>query len=147
MKICSACGDTKPLTEFYKGHGRCKSCYAIDQQLQRRKHLEKRRDYDRQRPRRPNPARDRARSLERRFGITQTIYDGMLEMQDFRCAICRRFETKARHGLIMALAVDHCHKTSKVRGLLCNSCNLAIGKMGEVPSRFRDTATYLEVCH
>lgn len=68
----------------------------------------------------------------------------MLEQQDYCCAICRLTETKARASVVMALAVDHNHRTGKVRGLLCNACNLSIGKMRDDPTRLRAAATYLE---
>ena len=61
--------------------------------------------------------------LKRRFGITKAQYDGMLLAQKGTCAICGQFEKKNRR-----LSVDHCHKTGKVRGLLCLVCNSALGK-------------------
>lgn len=45
----------------------------------------------------------------------------MLEAQDFKCALCRRHKDSFKRGY--ALAVDHCHETGKVRGLLCCTCN------------------------
>jgi hypothetical protein len=51
------------------------------------------------------------------FGITAADYHGMLEMQGYACAICKNKPKNYR------LAVDHCHKTGKIRGLLCKRCN------------------------
>lgn len=62
--------------------------------------------------------------------ITVDRYIEMLEEQDFKCAICRQVETckDPRHDRPRRLSIDHCHRTGIVRGLLCHSCNTAIGK-------------------
>lgn len=61
--------------------------------------------------------------LKFRFGISHDIYEEMLKSQNFKCAIC---ETDQK-DLDKRLAVDHCHTTGTVRGLLCGSCNRALG--------------------
>ncbi|MGW3290764.1 endonuclease VII domain-containing protein [Streptomyces sp. NPDC001002] len=43
-----------------------------------------------------------------------------------------------------AVHVDHCHKTGRVRGVLCFNCNSAIGKLGDDPDAVRRAAVYLE---
>lgn len=52
-------------------------------------------------------------------------YCSLLSLQDGRCAICREPETERdpRKGTLKKLAVDHCHTTGAVRGLLCSACN------------------------
>lgn len=61
------------------------------------------------------------------YGISCEEYDKLLEKQNGVCAICGNPEkTKNKR-----LHVDHCHLTSKVRGLLCGKCNTGIGKFGE----------------
>lgn len=52
----------------------------------------------------------------------------MLASQGGVCAICGQPETIVKKGGVVAsLAIDHCHETGKVRGLLCGRCNLGIG--------------------
>lgn len=69
------------------------------------------------------------KNLLRKFNITETQYDGMLEEQEGRCYICGEYETaiNCQSGEVQRLAVDHCHKTGRVRVLLCASCNLLVG--------------------
>lgn len=55
-----------------------------------------------------------------RSGITPEIFDKLLAIQDYKCAICQRAVGKSAHG-------DHCHDTKKPRGILCGSCNRAEG--------------------
>lgn len=63
--------------------------------------------------------------LKRRFGITIDDYEKMYQEQGGSCLICGAHESCNSHRL----AVDHCHETGKVRGLLCKSCNVGIGNL------------------
>lgn len=74
------------------------------------------------------------------------MYDAMLQAQNGVCRICKRPErVKSRNGSIMRLAIDHCHVTGAVRGLLCNGCNTALGKANDDPHLLRAMADYLEL--
>lgn len=66
-------------------------------------------------------ARDKSRKLEKYYGITIEQRDALEEAQGGLCAICCRRSTKTLH-------VDHCHYTGIVRGLLCEDCNLGLGR-------------------
>lgn len=79
-----------------------------------------------------------------RYRITPEEYDRMLLEQDGLCAICQRPETERRKGILKKLAVDHCHNSGAVRGLLCSACNHAIGKLQDSPAILRRAAEYLE---
>lgn len=72
-----------------------------------------------------------------KYGITGKEFREMLNKQGFRCPICNESITKN-------LSVDHDHLTRKIRGLICNNCNLAIGNAGDSPERLRAMADYLE---
>src|SRR6516225_1448743 len=72
-----------------------------------------------------------AKERERTFGISHTEYATLYNKQNGRCAICKKYETQMRNGKIKSLAVDHCHSTGRIRGLLCSACNQAIGKFGD----------------
>ena len=61
--------------------------------------------------------------LKNRHNITLREYDILLETQKGRCAICNNFEKIRNRNL----AVDHNHKTKKIRGLLCYRCNILLG--------------------
>lgn len=90
-------------------------------------------------------ARRRAGDL-RRYGITAEDYAAMLVKQNGVCAICRRPE-RHRHyltGNVRPLVVDHCHRTGRVRGLLCSLCNRAIALFDDDPLRLHAAASYLE---
>lgn len=67
------------------------------------------------------PEKRRIEHLRKKFDMTVEQYEAMATAQDGRCAICRKEPKRYR------LAVDHCHATGRVRGLLCPRCNVALG--------------------
>jgi hypothetical protein len=69
--------------------------------------------------------------LQDNYRLTPEEYAAMLEAQGGVCAICERPERAVRDGQAVRLAVDHCHTTDRVRGLLCAACNRALGLLGE----------------
>ena len=82
--------------------------------------------------------------MRKRYGIDHDQYDAILAAQGGRCAICRRTPDEAgmpKHWNGY-LCVDHCHDTGVVRGLLCNDCNIAIGRI-RTPDLLRAAADYL----
>lgn len=78
-----------------------------------------------------------------KYGITLADYERMRDEQGGLCAICRQPETAKRRGVVMRLAVDHCHDTGKVRGLLCSSCNNGLGRFRSNPEVLESAARYL----
>lgn len=83
--------------------------------------------------------RKRERRLElKRFGLTLEQYDAMLVGQGGACAICGDKPERRAH------AVDHCHTTGKVRGILCSRCNLMLGYARDRVSVLMTAIQYLE---
>lgn len=76
--------------------------------------------------------------LRRRFGITPKQYTAMFKAQEGACAICDRPPTRRQR-----LSVDHDHETGKVRGLLCQGCNMALGLFGDNAAWLRAAISYL----
>lgn len=61
--------------------------------------------------------------LQRTYGVTLTQWNQMFVAQNGCCGVCKRHQSV----LNQTLAVDHCHITKKVRGLLCSQCNRYLG--------------------
>lgn len=74
----------------------------------------------------------------KKFGLTVEAYNLLLEKQNGACAVCF---TKP---VTQALSVDHDHRTGKVRGLLCQSCNVGIGFLKDDARLMRNAADYIE---
>ena len=85
--------------------------------------------------------------LKRRYGITFDEYTAMFEAQNGNCKICGsdtpNRQWKSGRTQYMKLFVDHDHKTGKVRGLLCNTCNQGIAALKEDVDILRRAIIYL----
>lgn len=88
-------------------------------------------------------------SLKEKYNLSVQEYEDMLVHQFGVCAICKRQEThtyKSRgKTLRKRLAVDHCHTTGKVRGLLCHACNSALGLFKDNIKSLASAIEYLSV--
>lgn len=84
-----------------------------------------------------------ANSLKHRYGISVLQYQTMLVEQNFTCAICTQPETRKHKGVSTRLGVDHNHSTGLVRGLLCFSCNAALGHFNDDINLLSDAIRYL----
>lgn len=146
-KECTKCHQVKTIDRFnarandtkkpYEPH--CKKCINEWRKVYRQKNLEKLRSQSRQKQERikADPVRlERYKNKQRKTArkhdyykfsnknITQDQYTALLQDQGGVCAICGQPETvKTKRGKTIALAVDHCHTTGKIRGLLCMRCN------------------------
>ena len=133
MKICTACDKEKELSEFHKHvrspsgyRPRCKSCRSEEAKEKYKSSSPETKEFYK--------LLGRERDLINKYGITLEKYSEMLRKQDYKCLICSSSSTDLDGR---ALAVDHCHTTGEVRGLLCHRCNLGIGN-------FKDDAQLLE---
>src|SRR5579859_1107939 len=129
QKKCTKCGVMKYPHQFSKDkhtssgrHSSCSSCNASRCTRYRKSRLTK----------------WRRGHLLRTFGLTTEKYVLMLRKQNGVCAICHH----APNG--KPLAVDHDHTNNKTRGLLCESCNQALGYLQDDPELVRRALVYLE---
>src|SRR3977135_2015219 len=90
---------------------------------------------DRRRVRRALEPDYRDGERARRYGLSLADYRALQQRQGNACAICRK--------LTRALCIDHCHVTGRVRGLLCRSCNSALGLDAHAPRLLRAALAYL----
>ena len=121
-KPCNICKATKPVSEFgkdarlYSGYkGQCKSCTEAARAPGQKAY-------------RATPeAREKKRVSHRirLYGVDPAEYNRMFQEQQGCCAICGKHQSSLKR----ALDVDHNHKTSIVRGLLCRWCNVALGRL------------------
>ena len=92
----------------------------------------------------PSSKGERSYWLTRKFGIVDGWFEEKMREQGGVCAVCNQPETAIRLGKILPLSIDHDHTNGKLRGLLCNACNRAIGSLRDDPNTIRKAADYVE---
>lgn len=140
-KECVVCKELKPVIgkfHFDNRNGRystiCHNCRAD----QCRKGMSIRRIV--------NPADQMARKKGQRlsqYGLTFHEYCNMIGEQGNKCKICNQPPPSNASEKERALNVDHCHKTSKVRGLLCSKCNIGLGAFKDDIDLLKKAIEYL----
>jgi uncharacterized protein YbaR (Trm112 family) len=147
MKTCPNCKQDLLVESFNRSNRRdgyqtyCRECHN---HMQRKKYnLNPEEKIKRQireaRRKSKKPLAKKDAELQRLYGITVDDYLNILESQDGVCKICHKdCKTKSR------LSVDHNHSSGKVRGLLCNRCNRAIGMFEDSPELLLSAISYLQ---
>lgn len=138
MRLCTTCGVEKELDAFHnykKGPQgkayRCKECdTAARKAYQEKQCPEKKR------------VMARARLMRSKYGIELSDFDAMHERAGGVCEICKGPPTTYQG--YETLCVDHCHTTGKVRGLLCNKCNQALGLFQDSTWNLEAAISYLQ---
>ncbi len=131
IKVCTKCGLNQPISNFNKQsecrggrNSRCKSCISeykkkwkiVNKEAVR---LKGAKYYQENRARLCKLGR--IAKLKRDYGLTEEEFNKMKVQQNNACAICGN-KAKGKN-----LDIDHCHKSGRVRQLLCNCCNTGLG--------------------
>jgi hypothetical protein len=151
VKTCTKCKVSKSLSAFHKDRTRkdglkvwCIACSKAANQAAYQRRMEdpeKRAAHNARAVTwwKNNPDKRREAHLKSTYGITLEEYNTLLVQQNNVCAICREQPSTDAY-----LVVDHCHSTGKIRGLLCITCNLAIGYFKDEPKYLLSAVSYLE---
>ena len=87
-------------------------------------------------------------NLLQNYGINTPERDAILAEQEYKCLICKcsiKFNGSSNQtGMSNNAAVDHCHTTGRVRGILCMTCNLDLGKYETLQPKFDAFKNYIE---
>lgn len=132
--VCYHCKKRKPIEKFVKDKSRrigyVRTCRSCKKEMSTQYRIEN-----------PEQAKKSAREWKRRMryaeiGISEEGYQELFKRQGGRCAICER-KVKTR------LSVDHDHKTGRVRGLLCVTCNQGLGYFKDDASTLHRAIAYV----
>lgn len=131
-KKCRICQIEKPLERFQFRKDKqifrteCKNCQTKQSNLRpsaiqwRKKNKQRHKKYD----------------LKRFYGMSLEQFENMKKAQNNKCLICCKV-FKSPH-------VDHCHVTGKIRGLLCNLCNVGLGAFKDNLVSLQNAINYLK---
>ncbi|MFE9451297.1 endonuclease VII domain-containing protein [Streptomyces sp. NPDC006739] len=114
-KYCRTCGEIQPHSEWTRNRSASDGLATLCKSCK--------------------AVKGRAGHLKRQYGITEAERDELVASQGGVCCIC--LAAVPEH-------VDHCHKTGRVRGVLCFSCNAALGQFKDRPDVIRRAAAYVE---
>ena len=115
--------------------------------LRKQRGEEKRKSWNKDNPEKAKRCVQNAQ-YKKKYGITLNEYEQMFQQQLGLCAICHKPETKLSiKGNQSLLAVDHCHTTGKIRGLLCRNCNLLLGHAKDSEDILLNAVAYLRKQH
>lgn len=148
VKLCLRCREEKTLNLFPKNrrtkHGRGTYCLVCSADVVRaRRQTEEGAQAHREsskRWREANNERHKDNNANWRYGLTHGEYDAMLAAQSGKCAICKTTEPGTG---VVRFAIDHCHTSGKIRGLLCSNCNRGLGYFKDDPARIRRAIDYV----
>ncbi|MGW0825908.1 endonuclease VII domain-containing protein [Streptomyces sp. NPDC002845] len=129
-----AMGRVPPPEAVREGHKHCQGCGEIKPHSEWHRKMSSR-DGLASRCRACRAVDNRTGHLKRTYGLTPAELEAMVAEQQGICCIC--LAAPAEH-------VDHCHNTGRVRGVLCFSCNAALGQFKDRPDVIRRAATYVE---
>lgn len=129
-KTCTKCQSDKPLNQYTKyrkskdglSHW-CKDCQVENQ----RKWVKR------------NPTKRQAQLRKSRYNLSDDSYQELILKQEGKCAICQTELDKTAKKV-----VDHNHVNGKVRGILCSSCNTALGLLQDSPELLARALAYLQ---
>ena len=146
-EICRTCNRNLPITEFYIYNAKRRLKTEVKNYSYRQFHACKSciSKYN-------NSPEGKDKYFKKNYNISFSEYQEMNESQNYKCWICecgvsdRRNKVKpsSEKDADVYFAVDHNHKTKKVRGLLCSKCNTALGQFEDNPELLRRAIKYLE---
>mgnify|MGYP000119516448 CR=1 FL=1 len=172
-KYCSGCKTIKPVSEFYKRRDRpngyaskckvCRNTYHAEylktkngkDSVKKTKNLywqrfgkayaqtpngkaKIRNNNAKYRQSEKGKRAKRNYELFAKYGITLDQFEELFQQQGQKCAICGNDKP------LRGFHLDHCHKTNKVRGILCHTCNSGLGLFKDNPDIFLKAADYLQ---
>jgi hypothetical protein len=134
VKKCISCGIEKDESEFAQRRGKatskCKTCHSA---YYKQYYIDNPDKYEELKARTNRPeARLKARAST--YDLTIEEYDVLLKSNNGMCHLC---------NVRKAVCTDHDHKTNKVRGRLCSTCNTGLGKLGDTLESLQAAVQYL----
>jgi len=146
MKLCKFCQISKKLDQFYKDsrsenkvRAICKDCTNFNSRRHHWLHKMRSNNHDVNFRKIIKPTNERKwlNKAKREYGLTELEFYRIINKK--QCAICKIKEPGKRN-----FQIDHCHKTGKIRGLLCINCNTGLGQFKDKIAFLKKAIEYLK---
>lgn len=124
-KKCSKCKQPKEISQFGNPANKTISTYC--KVCQKKINKEKK-------------IINREKLLKTNYNMSLKQYNEIFVKQNGCCAICKKHQSE----LSITLAVDHNHETGKIRGLLCQNCNRALGHFQDNINTMQNAILYIK---
>lgn len=144
-RVCSKCDRTLSVSHFYKSienkeglKTHCKTCQKAYVIAWQKKNKDSFGSYQRKWKHQNKEKCDAAAKYSKvriKYGLSKEEYDKLMEQT--HCTICNADLTERKSGL------DHCHRTGRIRGVLCKQCNTGLGMFHDNPETLKKAAEYL----
>ncbi len=149
MKTCTKCHKIYPIEEFHGDknakdgkRSQCRHCVLEANRAWQAKNPEHAKETWKRAAKKRYTTEERRRRLLKAYGLTEGQYATMRDRSN-GCHICGvAFDPNG--GRLHGEHIDHCHRTGKVRGLLCFRCNTAIGSFNDDPEIMKRAIAYVE---
>lgn len=124
-KKCTKCNKIKTINNFFTSKNNSNWCKECKNSNARVNYIKK------------HPLKNKFMNAKRNYGISEDVFNKLMKKN--KCDICKieLIELKDKK-------IDHCHKTNKIRGLLCNDCNTTLGKLKEDINIMKSMINYIE---
>lgn len=152
IRVCKKCLVEKPIAAFDKHTNgyryECKECIVIKTTKWNQDNLDRRHEIQKKyREANPHVARRGTRKHRylKTYGITPEEFEAKVAEQNFECGICdKKLRLSTGGGGKDVAVMDHCHKTGKLRNVLCSPCNTSLGGFKDDPVLLQKALEYLE---
>lgn len=129
-KYCKGCDVIKPISEFYSRLGKLKTGYRTTCKLcNKNEQIRMKQEF---------PDRWHQYHIKSKYNINIEVYNNLVKIQNNECAICYQSQENKR------LYIDHDHISGKIRGLLCQKCNSALGLFNDCEQTITQALNYLK---
>ena len=131
IRNCAKCGlEFEPIATVGRGYCYCKACCSSKRKMDWKNNKDHIREVNRR------------SHIKTKYGLSYEEYQSLILKQDGKCAICGTKEGTRRSA--KSLAIDHCHDTGQIRGLLCQPCNTVLGMFKDDIDLFNKAIKYLQ---
>jgi hypothetical protein len=145
-KFCKKCFNEKSVSLFPKNKSRkdglahyCTECTKKNWNIKKEKYYKKAEEY-KEKNKKEITSYKKDWHYKTKYNLTLEELEELRVKQNYCCALCNKHESLTPRK---SLCVDHCHITGKVRGLLCESCNQALGLFYDNTETLKRAIKYL----